>query len=81
MDGVGGCIKNFVFRAVLSGKIVISTPRQFCAYAQQNIKGINCIYQAKEDVLVEPNDVAMTPYVPAMRALQVHMVQRVVKEV
>lgn len=76
MDGIGGCIKNYVFRAVLSGKVVINNPLQFAEYAQANLKGIACLYMPESAVLVEPDDVEETPYVAAMRTLQVHKVRR-----
>ena len=77
MDGVGGCLKNFVYRAVLSSKVVINSPAEFAAYAQ-NIKGITCLYMPAAEMLEEPCDVENTRYIPAMRTLQVHMVRRIV---
>ena len=38
MDGVGGTVKNVLFRAVFSRKTVIQTPRDFADYTNENIK-------------------------------------------
>ena len=76
MDGIGGSVKNFVFRAVLSNKVVINTPEEFAIYADSNIKGISCIFLSEEEMILEPREIGETPYVPAMKALQVHMVKR-----
>ena len=35
MDGVGGTVKNVLFRAVLFGKTVIQIPRDFADYANE----------------------------------------------
>ena len=76
MDGIGGCIKNVVLCAVLSGKVVIQTPFQFVEYAQANLKGVTCIYMPESAVLVESDKVENTPYVAEMCTLQVNMVRR-----
>ena len=39
MDGVSGCVKNFVYRAVMS-----SRPAEFAVYAQKHIKGVNYLH-------------------------------------
>ena len=40
MDGVVGCVKNMVLRAVLSEKVVIHSPEDFVRYADSNIKAV-----------------------------------------
>ena len=35
MDGIGGTVKNTVFRKVLSGEVVIGSPEEFAQYANQ----------------------------------------------
>ena len=33
MDGIGGTVKNTVFRKVLSGEVVIGSPKELARYA------------------------------------------------
>ena len=75
MDGVGGCVKNVVFRHVRSGKIVIESARAFAENADKFVKGITVLYLSSDEVLNEHEDVSDTPYVDAMSTLQVHMVK------
>ena len=35
MDGIGGTVKNTIFRNVLSGEVVIGSPEEFARYANQ----------------------------------------------
>lgn len=45
VDGIGGCINNSIYRAVMSEKTVIHTPLNFNKSAQRLVKGIECICQ------------------------------------
>ena len=76
MDGVGGTVKNVLFRAVFSGKTVIQTPRDFADYANENIKDIACIYIPHKDIPDEPKEIESTQYVKEMSALQVHKIKK-----
>ena len=76
MDGVGGTVKNVLFRAVFSRKTVIQTPRDFANYTNENIKDIGCIYIPHKDIPDEPKEIESTRYVKEISALQVHMVKR-----
>ena len=75
MDGLGGCVKNYVFRAVLSEKVVISTPKEFADYANANIRGVDVLYMSISDIGVEPDYIDGTPYIADMAALQAHMIK------
>ena len=35
MDGIGGTVKNTIFRNVLSGEVVIGSPEEFARYVNQ----------------------------------------------
>ena len=37
MDGIGGTLKNSVYRDVMSGKCVLDTPKQFAEYAEKSL--------------------------------------------
>ena len=56
MDGIGGTIKNMVFKKVLSGTTVINTLKKFAEFAH-TVSTISCLYLPNEDLLQEPDHV------------------------
>ena len=78
MDGIGGCIKNAVYRAVMSTRVVVQTPLDFVNAARSLVRGVECIYMPVDEVMVEPEEISNAPYVPDMQILQVHKAVRVV---
>ena len=74
MDGVGGTIKNLVFRAVKSGKVSVRDPEEFVKAANDIVLSIRSIYMPIVDMLEEPLEVANAPAIP--ETLQVHKVVR-----
>ena len=74
MDGVGGTIKNLVFRAVKSGKISVRDPEEFVKAANDIVPSIRSIYMPIVDMLEEPLEVANAPAIP--ETLQVHKIVR-----
>ena len=75
MDGIGGCVKNVVYRAVLAEKVVINTPKEFSDFANDHIKTISVLYMSSSEILNEPEHIKDTPYVESMCTLQVHMIK------
>eukprot|EP00111_Clytia_hemisphaerica_P010989 TCONS_00032233-protein len=73
MDGLGGCVKNLVYRAVMSKKEVITTPEQFARCAQKLSKNVVCVYMPSKEVMREPGCIEKAPYNADMQILQVHM--------
>ena len=71
MDGIGGCVKYIVYRAVMAGCEVIKTPEEFAKCADRLAKGVHCVYQPIEEMLKEP------PYSTNMQILKVHKAHRV----
>ena len=61
MDGIGGTIKNRVFRDVLSGKVNIGSAEHFASYANKIITGISSLYMPSNEVLTEPDCVENAP--------------------
>ena len=53
MDGISGTIKNLVYRKVLSGDVVIDTPKKFAEFANE-ISNVDCLFLSKEQLLKEP---------------------------
>lgn len=76
MDGIGGCVKNMVYRAVMSGREVIKTPKEFAECADKLVKGVHCSYQPIEEIMEEPATIKEAPYSTNMQILKVHKVQR-----
>ena len=56
MDGIGGTIKNLVYRRVLARDIVINNPKQFASYANEICK-VDSLYLPSQDLLQEPDEV------------------------
>ena len=75
MDGIGGTVKNLVFRHVKSGKVVINTPEEFAHYADNVCEGVYPLYLPKEEILVEPSH---TETAGIENTLQIHKVQRLI---
>ena len=74
MHRIGGTIKNCVYRDAMSGKCVIDTPKEFAEHAEKVVKCITSLYLPADDVLVEPDDIEVSPRIH--ETLQVHMVKR-----
>lgn len=81
MDGVGGTVKHKVFRAVMSNKYVINTPREFAECAKVEASGITTIFLPLDEIVDEPSFIEETQYVAAMESLKVHTINRIVTEV
>ena len=56
-DGVGGTIKQRVFRDVKSGKVSITNAEHFAAHAGAILNGIKSLYMPIDEVLEEPEDI------------------------
>ena len=61
MDGIGGTLKNSIYRDVMPGKCVIDTPEQFAEYAESAVKGVTSLNLPTEEVLKEPDDIGNSP--------------------
>ena len=55
MDGIEGLLKNVVFRAVVSEKVVIHSPEAFAHYADSNIKGVSVLFMPTSEITEEPD--------------------------
>ena len=74
MDGVGGTIKNQVYKELKSGRLVIDTPQEFAMAAQTLVPTITTIYLPESEMLQELNATENVPVVP--ETLQIHKVAR-----
>jgi len=75
MDGVGGTVKNIVFRKVKSGFVTIATPLEFHQAVLKYVPSIHNIYLADADVLSEPENIDQeSKKIP--ETLKIHHVER-----
>lgn len=74
MDGIGGTIKNVVFRQVKSGKTIINSAEDFCKAANQFCPSIATLFQQSEVLLKEPVDIQKAPVIPS--TLKIHKFKR-----
>ena len=72
MDGVGGTVKNVVYRAVMSEKITVNSAKDFARQADKLVEGIKCVYLPMSNIMNEPDSIASTPYHPDMKVHGVH---------
>ena len=70
MDGIGGTIKNVVFRQVKSGRVIINSAEEFSVAANKFVPSIATLFQKEKDLLCEPDDINQSPSIPA--TLQIH---------
>ena len=61
MDRIGGTIKNFVFRQVKSGQIIINSAEDFCKAAKQFCPSTTTLLQKSGVILREPSDIEEAP--------------------
>ena len=71
MDGVGGIIKNRVYRDVMPNKCVIKSAEEF---ASKVVIGITPLYLPEVDLLTEPDDIEEAPKIPEI--LSIHVQRR-----
>ena len=55
----------------MSGKTVIDTPKPFAEHADKAVKGITSLYLSTEEVLIEPDDIEVSPRIEDI--IQIHM--------
>ena len=54
MDGVGGTVKNVIFRKVKLGKVVIYSPQEFAEAVKKFVPAIHAVYLPERENIVEP---------------------------
>ena len=74
MDGVGGTLKNVVFRQVKSNKVVIYTPEEFAQAAMKFVPSIQTFYLPKESKITEPEGIESAPLIK--ETLKIHKLER-----
>ena len=74
MDGVGGTLKNLVYRDVMPSKCYISNAEEFSNYANKVVNGITSIYLPEGAQLTEPEDIDDSPKIQEI--LSIHKLVR-----
>ena len=74
MDGIGGTIKNVVFRHVKSGRIIVNSAKEFSEAANQFCPSITTLFQRSDAILSEPIDIEEAPIIPG--TLKIHNLKR-----
>ena len=70
MNGIGGTIKNVVFRHVKSGRIIVNSANEFSEAVNQFCSSITTLFQRSDAILSEPIDIEEAPIIPA--TLKIH---------
>ena len=68
MDGIGGTIKNVVYRKVKTGKVIVNSAKEFHEAANKFIPSIKSLFQT--ELLKEPADIESAPKIP--NTLKIH---------
>ena len=55
MDGVGGTVKNKVFREAKSGRLTITSPEEFSNASERLLSKIVSIYLLVNEMIEEPS--------------------------
>ena len=74
MDGIGGTIKNKVYRDVMFNKCLIKNAKDFAEYANKTNSGITSIYMLIYELLTEPDNMENSP--KTLETLPIHKVTR-----
>ena len=72
--GVGGTVKNKVFKQVKSRRLSVNSPKEFAAAAQDLVPSITTLYLPIAEMLEEPHDIDNSPKIP--ETLQIHKLKR-----
>ena len=74
MDGVGGTVKNVIFKKVKSGKVVIYLPQEFAEAVKKFVPAIHAVYLPESENIVEP--VGMKSARKIKDTLKIHKFER-----
>ena len=78
IDGVGGTLKNVVFRKVKSCQTVVQTPEDFKKLTRKYVPSITTEYLPKEAETTEPKDIDNVPLI--QDTLKTHKLERYINQ-
>ena len=59
MDGIGGAVKNIIFKKVKSDQLVVHSPLEVSGSVTKFVLSIHSIYLRVTENIVEPEDISM----------------------
>ena len=80
VDGIGDLVKHFVFRHVLSKKVVIKSPKHFAEYANSILPNISAIFVDNDDSELNFHEECTEKAAYTYCTLQVHFVERLMSD-
>ena len=78
MDGIGGALKNAVYRDFKSGKAIINDAKEFAEHPDGIIKGISSLYMSSDDAIVEQEEIKIAPKI--LETLKIHKFVRFIEK-
>ena len=74
MDGIGGTIKNVVYRQVKSERVTINSASDFFETANRFVPSVTTLFQRKSEIFPESDDIKKAPSIPS--TLKIHKLVR-----
>ena len=74
MDGVGGTVKNVIFRKVKSGQVVIYSTQEFSEAAKTLVPAIHAVYLPENENIIEPKGIKSSRKIK--ETLKIHKLER-----
>ena len=74
MDGIGGTVKNVVFRKVKPGFLTIDSSFEFYQAVKNYVPVIKCVYVSNKDVFEEPENMERES-IPIREILKIHKIK------
>ena len=74
MDGVGGTVKNVIFRKVKSGQVVINSSQEFSEAVKTFVPAIHGVYSLESKNIIEPKGIESSRKIKETR--KIHKLER-----
>ena len=74
MDGVGGTVKNVIFRKVKSGQVVIYSTQEFSEAVKTLVPAIHAVYLPENENIIEPKGIKSSRKIK--ETLKIHKLER-----
>ena len=74
MDGVGGTVKNLIFRKVKSGQVVIYSTQEFSEAVKTLVPAIDVVYLPENENIIEPKGIKSSRKIK--ETLKIHKLER-----
>lgn len=78
MDGLGGTVKNVIYRKVMSNMVTINNPKEFASSIEKFLPTIATVYLPSSNIQDEPEGTAEAPSIKG--TLKIRVIKRVIQE-